>query len=301
MPSTTILGYQGEMTRRPHHPGDFGPGTRRGGARGADRWGGGFSPGERTARRVRRAAAPRGRYHAGPPLRPGMAVPSPWIALPLIVLIVGALGSAAAFTAFAAVSISPLFLLAVIAITAQRAGRRRVGPPPAAAAPRAAAPPWERARERFDALRVEYTAFECDAMAVLRLPALADVSVPSTGRFVEAFAEAQALDTDTRPADRAHAEAFVAAVDRAVRAWEAAQGAAERIRHSTLSSTERSSVERAIKLLTTARDSDNDAERHAAYAMARSELAKLERAGVLHLPKQAVAALENDGRGHLSA
>jgi predicted Fe-S protein YdhL (DUF1289 family) len=138
-------------------------------------------------------------------------------------------------------------------------------------------------------------------MAVLRLPALADVSVPSTGRFVEAFAEAQALDTDSRPADATHAQAFVAAVDRAVRAWEAARDAAERIRWSTLSASERTSVERAIKLLTTARDSDNDAERHAAYAMARSELAKLEKAGVVHLPRAATAALENDGRGQLSA
>jgi hypothetical protein len=284
MQGTTLLGYQGGMTRRPHHRGGFGPGG-----------GHGFpNPGERAARRVKRA------YHSGPPLRPGMAVPSPWIALPLIVLLVGALGSAAAFTAFAAISFSPMFLLAVIAITAHRAGRRRVGPPPAVARP-APVPPWDRARERFDVLRVEYTAYECDPMAVLRLPALADVSVPSTGRFVEAFAEAQALDTDSRPADRDHAAAFVAAVDRAVRAWQAAQDAAERIRHSTLTAAERSSVERAIKLLTTARDSDNDAERHAAYALARSELAKLERAGVLHLPRAATIALETDGRGHLSA
>jgi len=232
-----------------------------------------------------------------------MAVPSPWIALPLIVLMIGVVGSAAAATAFMAVSFSPLFLLAVIAITAHRSGRRRVVAPPVAGQ-RAAAPPpppWNRARERFDRLRVEYTTYECDPMAVLRLPALADVSVPSTGRFVEAFAEAQALDTDTRPADRAHAEAFVAAVDRAVRAWEAARDAAERIRYSTLTQPERTSVERAIKLLTTARDSDNDAERHAAYALARSELAKLEKAGVVHLPRGATLALENDGRGHLSA
>ncbi|GAA4551856.1 hypothetical protein [Pseudonocardia xishanensis] len=283
------------MTRRPHHPGGFGPGNGFG-------W---ESPGERTARRVRRAA---GRRHPGHPrsphhgYRPGVAVPSPWIALPLIVLLIGLLGSAAAATAFMAVSFSPLFLLAVIAITAHRSGRRRViAPPPAPVAAPPPPPAWNAARERFDRLREEYTAYECDAMAVLRLPALADVSVPSTGRFVEAFAEAQALDTDTRPADRAHAQAFVAAVDRAVRAWEAARDAAERIRHSTLTQPERTAVERAIKLLTTARDSDNDAERHAAYALARSELAKLEKAGVVHLPRQATIALENDGRGHLSA
>ena len=47
-----------------------------------------------------------------------------------------------------------------------------------------------------------------------------------------------------------------------------------------------------IKLLTTARDSDNDAERLAAYTRARSELAKLDRAGVMHVPLPATAALD---------
>ena len=52
-----------------------------------------------------------------------------------------------------------------------------------------------------------------------------------------------------------------------------------------------------IKLLTTARDSDSDPERLAAYARARSELAKLDRAGVIHLPRTAQAALDAAGRG----
>ncbi|GAA1874477.1 hypothetical protein GCM10009836_64470 [Pseudonocardia ailaonensis] len=233
-----------------------------------------------------------------------MAMPSPWIALPLILVAVGVLASAAAAAAAGAVFVSPVFLIFLIVLAGHRGRRRMVPPPQAAAMPRTqaapAAPPWKRARARFDTLREQYTAYECDPMEVLRLPALADVSVPSTGRFVEAFAEAQALDTDAHPA-REHAAEFVAAVDRAVRAWDAARDAAERIRHSTLTSAERASVERAIKLLTTARDSDNDAERLAAYSMARSELAKLEKAGVVHLPKAAVAALENDGRGQLPA
>ena len=51
-------------------------------------------------------------------------------------------------------------------------------------------------------LRAEYAAYECDTMEVLRLPALSDVSVPSTARFVDAFAEAQALETDALPRTR---------------------------------------------------------------------------------------------------
>lgn len=159
---------------------------------------------------------------------------------------------------------------------------------------------WRRARERFHALRAEYAAFECDAMEVLRLPALADVSVPSTARFVDAFAEAQALETDAYPPGE-HATSFVSAVDRAERAWRAAREAAERIRLSGLSPAERSTVERVIKLLTTARESDSDAERLAAYGRARSELAKLDRAGAIHMPRSAEAALEAAARGALPA
>lgn len=60
-------------------------------------------------------------------------------------------------------------------------------------------------------------------------------------------------------------------------------------------------MERVIKLLTTARDSDHDAERLAAYARARSELAKLDRAGVVHVPLPARAALDEASRGALPA
>jgi hypothetical protein len=159
---------------------------------------------------------------------------------------------------------------------------------------------WNGARTRFHTLRSAYAAFECDPMEVLRLPALADVSVPSTARFVDAFAEAQALDTDKFPPGK-HAAKFVAAVERAERAWHAARDAAQRIRLSGLSPAERGTVERIIKLLTTARDSDSDPERLAAYARARSELAKLDRAGVIHLPHSAGAALDAAARGALPA
>lgn len=159
---------------------------------------------------------------------------------------------------------------------------------------------WSRARKRFAALRTEYANYECDPMAVLRLPALADVRVPSTARFVEAFAEAQALETDAVPSAQ-HAADFAAAVDKAERAWRAAREAAERIRLSRLSPTERATVDRVVKLLTTARETDNDAERYAAYARARSELAKLDRSGVIPVPRPAQAALDAAARGELSA
>jgi nitrate reductase NapE component len=185
----------------------------------------------------------------------------------------------------------------------RRAGRRSAGTAPLPHRP--AAPPrpdlvWAHARDRFHALAGEYAAHECDPAAVLHLPALSDVRVPSTARFVDAFAEAQALETDAFPGPQ-HADAFVRAADRAVRAWRAAREAADRIRLSGLSADERASVERVIKLLTVARDSDSEAERLAAYARARAELHKLDAAGVVHLPRTAAAALDSAARGSLPA
>ena len=75
----------------------------------------------------------------------------------------------------------------------------------------------------------------------------------------------------------------------------------ERARLSHLAPAERATGERVIKLLTMARDSDSDAERHAAYARARSEMARLDRAGGVHLPRAAQAVLDAAARGELPA
>jgi hypothetical protein len=180
---------------------------------------------------------------------------------------------------------------------AMGAGKPAAVPPAPRAAP---VPDWRAARASFAQLRGEYGQFECDPLAILRLPALTDVTVASTGRFVDAFAEAQALDTDTEPPP-AHSARFTTAVDQAWRAWRAARDAAERIRLAGIPPQERATVARAIKLLTVARDSDHDAERTAAYAKARAELAKLDRSGTLRLPPTAAAALDAAARSQLPA
>ncbi|HET9257086.1 MAG TPA: tetratricopeptide repeat protein [Pseudonocardiaceae bacterium] len=157
---------------------------------------------------------------------------------------------------------------------------------------------WRATQARFDALRGEYAQFECDPLAVLRLPALVDVTVPSTARFVDAFAEAQALNTDTKPPP-VHCGRFAHAVDQAWRAWHAAREAAQRIQLAGIPPGERATVQRVIKLLTLAHESGHDAERIAAYGMARAELAKLERSGALSLPPAAAAALIASARSQL--
>jgi hypothetical protein len=281
VPRAAVFGYQGGVHHHAGHAAAFAEGRRL-----------------REASRMRRQ----------PPRR--WAGPAPWVLL--MVLIPGVIGAAIASNPFAAMVFAivtmvliggstPFLVLSVgvaMAVRRRRRARLRRGGAPGTA-PLPARPPvrprpdavWAHARQRFHSLRMAYAAYECDAMEVLRLPALADVSVPSTARFVDAFAEAQALETDAFPPG-SHAASFIAAVEKAERAWRAARDAAERIRLSNLSPAERSTVERVIKLLTTARDSDSDPERLAAYARARSELARLERAGVINLPHAATAALD---------
>jgi hypothetical protein len=135
-------------------------------------------------------------------------------------------------------------------------------------------------------------------MAVLRLPALADVAVPSTARFVDALAEAQALCTEEHPGEPVAAR-FVDAAEHAEQAWRAARDAAGRIRLAALDPAERGRVERVVKLLGTARDTDSDPERLLAYARARRELARLERSGAIRVPPPARAALDAATRGAL--
>jgi hypothetical protein len=261
-----------------------------------------FSEGRRL-----RDQAYRDRRRRDRPRRPPAAARlAPAVMLLFWLLVLGSLARAG-HAGIGFVDPTPLLLLGSVALVAARGGRRvatRAAGPLTAPPPRPviAAPrpdrAWADARERFHALRAEYAAFECDPMAVLRLPALADVGVPSTARFVDAFAEAQALETDAHPGP-AHADRFAAAADRAERSWRAAVGAAERIRLSGLAPAERATVERVVKLLTTARDSDSEPERLAAYARARTELGKLDRAGVLHVPLPAQTALDEAARGAL--
>jgi hypothetical protein len=190
-------------------------------------------------------------------------------------------------------TVAVLVPVLVVAIWTVRASR-----PPRRAPPAVVGPDWAGATRRFDRLRGEYAAYECDPTAVLRLPALADVTVPSTARFVDALAEAHALRTDQQPAEPV-AGRFADAVEHAELAWRAAREAAERIGSSALSPAERAAVERVIALLTTARGSDSEPERVVAYARARAELRRLDRSGAVRVPLAAQATLDDGARGAL--
>ena len=161
-------------------------------------------------------------------------------------------------------------------------------------------PRWDAAVARQAETARAYAAFECDPVAVLERPALADVTEPATARFVDAFAEATALATEAYPG-RAAGERFVAAVERAARAWTAAVEAADRIRVAKFGSGERALVDQALALLALARSSPHEAERRGAYARARSRLGDLERRTGWALPRPAGELMATRARGMLDA
>lgn len=255
-----------------------------------------FVEGRRLVRASRRRRVRRDRGRTLTPRRVVLAallllpvVAATLMALTVLIVLAGALVLACAATLLVGG-------VTVVAVRRRRARRRDTGTT-AGSDPHTV---WTQARDRFHRLAAAYAAYECDPMRVLARPALSDVTVASTGRFVEAFAQAQALESDAFPGEQ-HAASFVRAVESAERAWRAAEEAADRIRLSGLSPAERSTVERVIKLLTTARDSDQEPERLAAYSRARTELARLDAAGVVHLPRSAAATLDAAARGALPA
>ena len=157
---------------------------------------------------------------------------------------------------------------------------------------------WDAAVRTHASTARDFAAYECDPAAVLHLPELANTECPATARFVDAFAEAIALATDAYPGAH-HAEQFVAAADRAHRAWRAAVDAAERSRSARFTPEERSLLTQVGALLAVAGNSALEDERRAAYRQARRRLAELERRTGWALPRRAAIVLEQHSRAAL--
>ena len=160
-------------------------------------------------------------------------------------------------------------------------------------------PRWDAAVARHAETAQAYAAFECDPAAVLDRPSLADVNEPATARFVDTFAETNALATDAYPGREA-GERFVLAVERAERAWRAAVDTADRVRAARFSPGERALVDQVVALLSLARSSPHEAERRTAYSRARRRLADLERRTGWAMPRPADELLAARARGMLA-
>jgi hypothetical protein len=159
---------------------------------------------------------------------------------------------------------------------------------------------WAAAVARYGRTAQAYAAFECDPVAVLHRPALADVTEAATSRFVDAFADATALATDAYPGAEA-GERFVVAAERADRAWRAAVDAADRVRAARFAPGERALIDQVLALLALARSSPHEAERRSAYERARRRLADLERSTGWAMPRAAGELLAIRARGELRA
>jgi hypothetical protein len=159
---------------------------------------------------------------------------------------------------------------------------------------------WDEAVDRHRVTALAFGQFECDLQELLRLPALADVAQPATARFIDAFAEANALGTEQFPGSD-YAGRFIAAVERAEQAWAAAVEAAEHARDVRFEPTERRLLTQVRTLLEVALSSDFESERRTAYQKVQRRLAELEGRTGWRLPRPAAAALELRARGVLTA
>lgn len=159
---------------------------------------------------------------------------------------------------------------------------------------------WDAAVTRHAETSSAYATFECDPAEVLARPALCDVTWPATGRFVDAFAEATALHTESYPGPAAAAE-FVRAADAAARAWTAARDAAERARWARFGDDERALLDQAVRLLDVARESPFEEERRLAYRRLARRLADLERRTGWAAPRPVTASLAVRGRPALES
>ena len=159
---------------------------------------------------------------------------------------------------------------------------------------------WDDAVVRQRATALAYAEFECDLQALLRLPALADVEQPATARFVDAFAEANALRTEQFPGP-GYAQRFAGAVERAEQAWKAAVEAAEHKRDAHFAPSERRLIAKVQTLLEVAASSRYESERRTAYQQAQRRLAELARHTGWRLPRRAAEELDHRARGMLEA
>jgi len=158
----------------------------------------------------------------------------------------------------------------------------RTDPPAAALRTAPRKPPlslgkqWARADRRYKKLCEEYAAFECDPYELIRLPVLADVSFETTAAFIEAFHKARQLATEAQPPDE-YIPAFVAAVDKAVAAWQGARAYAEHVHASQFTAEQRTLLRRIQSALTLADNASGEHEQRAALSRAGLLMRQLEK------------------------
>lgn len=135
---------------------------------------------------------------------------------------------------------------------------------------------WDKATERFNAVREQWQAFELDAAAVLwERPQLADVAIPTTAAFHEQLERTKDLHATGNPKDAADVEAFYDAALRLELTWKRADSTARRTGTRHYDAPTRNAIDRARKLLNTAVRSATAAEASAALSAARRILEQI--------------------------
>lgn len=157
--------------------------------------------------------------------------------------------------------------LAVVALTAYVVVRTRHRILDRAAAAATLTADFAAARAVYDDVASRYAEYLADPYAIFIRPLLDDLGDPRTAAFIDAFAEAGALNTETCPDSKNRVQAFADAARTALAAWKDADGHARAIGLGVRTDADKRTVRRIRSALDLALDDSAAAgEREAAMA-----------------------------------
>jgi hypothetical protein len=155
---------------------------------------------------------------------------------------------------------------------------------------------WEAARVVHQRVLSEYGAYELDPALYLRYPGVTDITRESVMDFHTALEEAQALATETYPADAGFAGRYRSAVDTVRRQWTRCERDGKATGTSYLASEDRSDLDTAAKLYSHAQATEQPGERASYLHKVQQIVVDLDGRGRVHLPRPVVAAIESQVR-----
>ncbi|MCH5642676.1 MULTISPECIES: hypothetical protein [unclassified Gordonia (in: high G+C Gram-positive bacteria)] len=151
---------------------------------------------------------------------------------------------------------------------------------------------WEEATRRHDKVLSDYAAYELDPAALLRYPAITDVTVETTQNFHLALDDATALRTDRYPGSRSRADAYQQSVAALRRAWIACEAYGKKVGSGYLEPGDQEDLDTALKLYRHAASSTTPAEQATYYGRVRDIVTSMADRGGLRPPEAAVEELK---------
>lgn len=157
---------------------------------------------------------------------------------------------------------------------------------------------WTKTMHRHSEIRTQWLAYETDMVKIIDYPMMSDMKEPLTSKVHQALRNAKLLEpakASVMSGTPVAGSPFAKAVNELDVAFEAAEREAKKVQWSRFTEEERKNLSRAKSLLAMAMDeSSSPSERQVAYKRVLKELQ-----GLVHIPKQALLAIEAISLGEL--